>query len=105
MKLYHVSPYHNRRSILSSGLRSKRGLVWLIAKKMLPWALCHVAQHQGVEVDDLDVYQCRVSLSQIKKAGGLIPGRYMWYCRRHGPLAVVLVEGARSKKKGGRREF
>lgn len=45
--LYHLSPCRIRGHIdpaLSSG---RLRVVWLCERRMIPWAFCHVARHQG----------------------------------------------------------
>lgn len=57
---YHVTPRRNVASILSIGLhldfaRGRVRGVWVCDAKRLPWAVAHVANHQGVRPEDMSI--------------------------------------------------
>lgn len=55
MKLYHVSP---TKFVYLDPTKSKaiRMRAWLCTKKLIPWALNHVAKHHGCRTTDLYIY-------------------------------------------------
>ena len=59
-RLFHVTPRRNVASILAVGLRLEccrgrmRG-VWVCDAHRLPWAVAHVANHQGTRPEDMSI--------------------------------------------------
>jgi hypothetical protein len=92
MILYHVSPARNRKGILRMGLVGNP--LWLANKSCLPWALCHVSQHQEEKPECMDIWEVWVSRSKVIKAGGLIRGRWKYHSGVSGPLYADLAEPA-----------
>jgi hypothetical protein len=63
--LYHVSPKHNRASIVEFGIQptrsqGKKKIVWLVEDHYLAWAFCHISLKRKLPVSDLIVCLCEV---------------------------------------------
>jgi hypothetical protein len=72
MILYHISPRRRRRGIQARGLDPRKAtgrhlLVWLVDWQRLPRLIEHIAQHQDVDIDSLDVWEVLVQGNHLHK--------------------------------------
>jgi hypothetical protein len=85
LTLYHCTPSVNLLSILSHGLqpkasRGKLKVVWLCSASKLAWALNHLAEKKGKEIQEFSVLKVQVYRTELVRRR-----RGIWYTTCHIP--------------------
>jgi len=85
LTLYHCTPAKNLLSILSHGLQPKAAkgrlkVVWLCSPSKLAWALNHLADQKGLQIEEFSVLKVAMFPGElIKRRIGI------WYTTVHVP--------------------